>query len=314
MKRRLRLLLAIAATGGLAAGAWAADMVEPTAAQKARCDQAVGETAKRNCLSGYSVRGLRFPAAPLEGAPNQGVPSMALYKPPGPGPFPALVLLHTCGAFAGNDQLLGWARTALAKGYVVFALDSFTQRGVTGDRGCSNPGFSAMAVRARDAFEALAYLAQFPFVDKARIAAMGFSQGARVSYLLANDGVAHMFSSGGRFAAIVAVYGQCFSHTSKVEYVRSGMTTPVLALLGGKDKDGDPAECLPRLEKAKAEGAPVEWHVFDWVGHVWDQPSRTPGRYAPFNEPPYQVWFQYDEAATQQSHAMAFAFLGREMH
>lgn len=314
MKRRLLVLLGIAATFSLAPDARAVDKAEPTAEQKARCDQAMTEAAQRFCVNGYSVRGLQFPTAPSEDGPGQGIPSMAFYKPPGPGPFPALVLLHTCGGFTSNDQLLGWARLALSKGYVVFALDSFTQRGVTGDRGCGNPGFPVVPVRARDAFEALAHLAQFPFVDKARIAAMGFSQGARVSYLLANDGIAHSFSSGGRFAAIVAVYGQCFSPTAKIEYVRSGMTTPLLSLLGGKDKDGDPAECLPRLEKVKAEDAPVEWHVFDWVGHAWDQPSRTPGRYTPFNEPPYQVWFQYDATATQQSHELAFDFLSRVMH
>jgi dienelactone hydrolase len=314
MMSRLLLVLAIAATIGLAPAARAVDLVEPTAEQKAHCDQAPTETAQRACLNAYRVRGLQFPAAPVEGGPGHAV-VMAIYKPPGSGPFPALVLLHTCGAFADNDQLPGWASTALAKGYVAFVLDSFTQRGVFGDRGCSGGGLpDVVAARVRDAFEALAHLAQFPFVDKTRIAAMGFSQGARVSYLLAGDTISRIFSSGGRFAAIVAVYGQCFSPATKRDYIRPDMTTPLLSLLGGKDKDGDPAECLPRLEKVKAGGAPVEWHVFDWVGHVWDEPSRSPGRYAPFNEPPYRVWFQYDEAATQQSHDLAFAFLARAMH
>lgn len=313
MKCRLLLLLAITATLGLAPSVRAADRDVPTADQKAHCDKIANEAVQRACLSGYSMRGLQFPVAPSEDGPGHS-PVMAIYKPPGPGPFPALILLHTCGSFANNDELFGWATTALAKGYVAFVVDSFTQRHVLGDRGCSNPGFPVIAVRTRDAFDALAHLARFPFVDKTRIAAMGFSQGGRVSYLLSSDSVAGAFSHGERFAAVVAVYGQCYNPSAKVAFVRSDMTTPLLSLLGGKDKDGDPAECVPRLEQAKAGGAPVEWHLFDWVGHAWDEPSRTPGRYTPFAEPPYQVWFQYDEAATQQSHELAFAFFSRVLH
>lgn len=311
---RLLLLLVIAVAAGIGPAAYAVDRVEPTAEQKAQCGRLSAEPTKAFCLKGYMARGLQFPAAPVEGGPSHGV-VMAVYKPPGPGPFPAIILLHTCGAFAENDQLSGWINAALANGYVAFPVDSYTQRGVFGDWGCGGGGLpSIVAARVRDGFDARTHLAQFPFVYKTRIAAMGFSQGGRVAYLLASEAMVHAFSHGGRFAAVVALYGQCFSPTSKAVYARADMTTPVLSLLGGKDKDGDPAECLPRLEQAKAGGAPVEWHVFDWVGHVWDQPSRNPGRYIPFNEPPYQVWFQYDEAATQQSHELAFNFLGRVMH
>jgi dienelactone hydrolase len=209
----------------------------------------------------------------------------------------------------------GWVHTALANGYVAFVLDSFTQRGFGGDTVCNGgwPGVAPVAVRARDAFDALAHLKQFPFIDKARIGAMGFSHGARVAYLLSSEHVAKDFASAGRFAAVVAVYGQCFSPKHNISYVRDDMSTPLLALLGAEDHDGDPKECIPRLDKVKADGAPVQWHLFDGVGHVWDQPSRSPGKRMPFDEPPGWTWFAYDAKVTEQSHALAFDFLGRAM-
>jgi dienelactone hydrolase len=114
-------------------------------------------------------------------------------------------------------------------------------------------------------------------------------------------------------AASVAVYGQCYSPTRKFSYIQHDVVAPTLALLGELDDDGDPKECLPRLEKIKAAGAPVEWHVYPRTGHAWDQPNRVPGRQFPFNEPPYKVLFEYSADVTNQSRGRAFEFLARSM-
>ncbi len=312
---RALLFLAVAVVLGAASIARAIEQAEPTPQQKARCDKAATDQGKRFCLAGYGVRGLQFPQTAIEGGPGTSVPSMAIYKPAGPGPFPALVLLHTCAGLSTNDQMPGWVHTALAKGYVAFVLDSFSQRGFGSDSVCNGgwPGIASIAVRARDAFDALDHLARLPFVDKTRIAAMGFSHGARVAYLLTSERVVKAFASAGRFAAVVAVYGQCFSPTHNLDYVHDDISIQLLALLGAEDHDGDPKECIPRLDKVKAGGAPVQSHVFGGVGHVWDQPSRSPGKRMPLNEPPGWTWFGYDANVTEQSHALAFDFFARAM-
>ena len=50
-----------------------------------------------------------------------------LSKPGGDGPFPAVVLLHTCGGF--NDWFKGcWPEYLNSLGYVTLAVDSFGPR------------------------------------------------------------------------------------------------------------------------------------------------------------------------------------------
>jgi dienelactone hydrolase len=283
----------------------------PTPEPQARCDRLAAGRERDFCVNGYGAPALAFPAAAEEGAHGE-LERMAIFKPPGNGPFPAIVLLHTCAALGSNPQIPYWVRQALARGYAAFVVDSFRPRGFFGNAGCGGIP-NAVPMRVRDAFAAAAHLARFAFVDATRIAAQGFSQGARVSYLLASRGVGNIFAQGVRFAAVVTTYGQCFSPTTKTPFVRDDMTTPLLALLGEKDDDGNPKVCLPLLEHARAAGAPVEWKVFPGVGHVWDQPNRVPGRRMPFNEPPGSVLYQYDAAVTEQSRDLAFDFLARVM-
>ena len=54
-------------------------------------------------------------------------------KPPGPGPFPAVVLLHGCGGF--HSLMLSWADRLARFGYTALAVDSFGPRGI--DEQCS---------------------------------------------------------------------------------------------------------------------------------------------------------------------------------
>ena len=63
------------------------------------------------------ARDLKFP----EQAKSLGVFSaleMAIYKPEGAGPFPALLLMHTCGGLTQHIQ--EWTKRAMQRGYVVF--------------------------------------------------------------------------------------------------------------------------------------------------------------------------------------------------
>lgn len=314
MRVRIFAFLAAAAAGLVGSPALAVDQIEPTPEQKTRCERALNESGKRFCLAGYSVRGLDFPVTAQDVVPNS-VRAMAIYKPPGSGPFPAIILLHTCATLDLNDQLAYWARAALANGYVAFVLDQFTQRGIHGNEGgcgAAWPGWrNRDAGRARDAFDALAHLGRFDFVDTKRIAAMGFSEGARAAYYLSSRGVGNLFATGGRFAAVVALYGQCYVAASGLNRIASDIATPLLALLGEVDVDGDPKHCVPRLQAAKDSGAPVEWTVFPKTGHVWDQPSRIPGKRMSWHEPPYTVLFEYNRGVTEQSRDLAFAFLQR---
>ena len=102
-----------------------------------------------------------------------------LTKPKGAGPFPAVVLLHSClGLPAGRrsmaDAFAGW-------GYVALFVDDFTTRGVK--ETCAVDFNEALP----DAYGALAFLSALPYVDPARIAAIGFSQGADTALKIASS-------------------------------------------------------------------------------------------------------------------------------
>ena len=92
-----------------------------------------------------------------------------LSRPKGSGPFPAVVLLHTCLGLPAERASIG-DRIA-AWGYVALFVDDFATRGLK--ETCAVDFPQALA----DANGALAYLASLPYVDRPRIAAIGFSQG-----------------------------------------------------------------------------------------------------------------------------------------
>lgn len=115
-----------------------------------------------------------FPNAPLD-ASDRKIERVSglLSKPEGQGPFPTVVILHTCGGFTSHVSQ-DWPSYLSGLGYVVLSVDTFGSRGYAR---CPNP-YMARQPYVKDAYGALDYLANQPFVDRNRIAVMGFSMGA----------------------------------------------------------------------------------------------------------------------------------------
>ena len=78
--------------------------------------------------------------------------------------------------------LVDWAKEAVARGYVVLLVDSLGPRGVTSV--CAGPKAGVNFARGtRDALQAAEHLRRQPFVDRDRVALVGFSWGAMVGLL-----------------------------------------------------------------------------------------------------------------------------------
>jgi len=252
------------------------------------------------------ARDLKFP----EQAKSLGVFSaleMAIYKPEGAGPFPALLLMHTCGGLTQHIQ--EWTKRAMQRGYVVFVIDSLTQRGLK--ENCA-PGTSANPFRGeKDAFDALEHLKQFAFVDQQRIGLVGFSWGAFVGLLASSQEMSAAFAKGKRFGGIVAFYPYCTVRLSSgtLDFLRSDITTPLLLLLG--DADPAPVDCVPKLETLKNQGAPVEWHVYPGATHRFES-SETNG-VTRRNVNGEAVAYRYDKTATDDSIRRVFEFFERRL-
>lgn len=199
------------------------------------------------------------------------------FKPPGTGPFPAVVLMHTCGG-VHKPHIKEHASTLLASGYVVLVVDSFEPRGFPN---CSVRLLTVSAGIA-DAYAALNRLASLPFVDPTRIYQMGYSWGGIVATLLASPQSAALVGSPARFAATVSHYSNCIYQGSR-RFMMQDIDRPVLMLMAEQDQELPPTSCFPLLDELRANGQPVEWHVFPGATHGWDQRGQGSRGYV-FNE------------------------------
>jgi len=92
-----------------------------------------------------------------------------MYRPDGPGPFPAVVLLHGCdGIGAFNLAWASWFRDA---GYVALVVDSLAARHTA--TGICIPDHPSPRQQALDGYGALQYLRTRGEVAAPRIAVIG---------------------------------------------------------------------------------------------------------------------------------------------
>lgn len=247
-------------------------------------------------------------------------PSMAMYKPQGNGPFPALVLHHQCGGLRNpsgswqNLSMLDWAKTAVERGYVAFIIDSMGQRGV--DTLCSGAKAGVHFMRgARDALLAAEHLAKFDVVDKSRIAHAGYSWGAMVALALSGKNWGEALGNGTRFAAAVAFYPGCFTirppSGSPYELINPDVDTPLLVLMGSLDTETPVSDCLPKLEAAKAAGGPVQWHVYPDATHCWD--CKNLDNHTKTDSRGNRVIYLYSSQITKDSENRMFDFLQTQL-
>jgi len=193
----------------------------------------------------------------------------SVFKPGGAGPFPAVVLAHTCGGLQAH--ITDRAKDLLAAGFVVLVLDAYGPRNHTAY--CQPRGVLAPRVY-KDAFDALAHLSQMKEVDADRIYLVGLSLGSFVASSAASPVLARLVGSDQRFRATVGWYGSCTLDVSpypKWQLLHPDTDRPVLLLLAGKDTETPVAECFPLVEQLKAEGRPVDWHVYPEATHGWDK-------------------------------------------
>lgn len=250
------------------------------------------------CVAATSNLTLTTTAA--NGAVEQ-IPATIL-KPDGPGPFPAVVIMHDCSGLGprSSGTPMRWARELVNSGYVIIIPDSFTVRGHPGGV-CTNssPGRNdvAPARRAPDAYAALAHLRTLSYVDGSRIGIMGGSHGGSTTLasVVAPERERESLAQEKRrgFGAAVALYPGCAARLGGWRTLRqaggSGPITsyvgvykplaPLLILIGEND-DWTPAEpCRKLVEIAHQAGYPVSIKVYPGAHHSFD--SNFPVNYNP---------------------------------
>jgi dienelactone hydrolase len=234
-----------------------------------------------------TTSGLSIPTTAPNGASEQ-IPA-TVSKPDGPGPFPAIVIMHDCSGLRPTSSGAPgrWAKELVRRGYVVLLPDSFTTRGHAGGV-CTDPSPSRTEVapsrRVRDAYAALAYLRTLPYVDGRRVGLMGGSHGGTTTLasMVASESDTEPLAPDRHagFVAAVALYPGCTTRLGSWRPGSAGVYSPVaplLILIGEKD-DWTPAEpCQKLTEAAQKAGYPVAIKVYPGAYHSFD--SDKPVRY-----------------------------------
>jgi dienelactone hydrolase len=224
-----------------------------------------------------------------------------LAKPDGAGPYPAVIGLHGCaGMHDTTKQRL--ADELVARGYVVLLVDSYaTRHGI--DHACTSSAFATFVRRRPDAYGALVFLAGQTFVDPHRVAAVGFSAGARVSLSVAETNSFEQFVPEGnlRFRAAAAFYPPC-----KQAVGRPGI--PTLIFIGALDDWTPATDCSNKLASWGNDGPPIELVVYPGAHHGFYYPHLQPGTTL------FGHWLEYNgEAAANASHRL-HQFLDRHLN
>jgi dienelactone hydrolase len=206
-----------------------------------------------------------------------------LRQPRDAGTSPAVVLLHGCsGGWRQLDER--WAKLLASWGYVTLTVDRFGPRGLTSTCTGGPPPATVF-----DAYRALDFLMQQPFVDRDRVAVIGFSQGGLLALISVERGTIER-ASDDKFRAAIAFYPPCLG-------VKNSMTVPTLILIGELDDWTLARECRNLVEgrddygisRQKGLGVPIEFVVYPGAHHAFDVPSlATPikllGHRLEFNE------------------------------
>jgi len=230
---------------------------------------------------------VHFPSVAVGSTPAGPEIGGWLYRPPGEGPFPAIVLAHTCAGVSDHTTL--WGNLLANWGYVVVAPDSFSPRGEKSV--CARGMVVSGSARVADVAGAIDFLNAQPYVERNRIGLIGHSHGGwttvravQRNYDLAARGL----------RAAVAYYPSCAAPFDR------NVSVPLLILIGDKD-DWTPADNCRKLQAAGfADPGLVEAVYYPRAYHSFDY--KLPDRTA------YGHHLAYDPSAAPDAEARTKAF------
>ena len=185
-----------------------------------------------------------------------------MMKPDGGGPFPAVVMLHGCDGLDSvhaSNTYNTWASRLVSWGYVTLQVDSLGPRGETNI--CGKSMRVAPFERIFDAYAGKSYLANQSYVNKNRIAVMGWSHGGWTALYAVNKNTLK-FIRAEPYRAAIAFYPWC--GVSEIHLI-----TPLLILIGEED-DWTPANRCKNLKLEPETTNEVNLKVYPKAHHGFD--------------------------------------------
>ena len=169
-----------------------------------------------------------------------------LTKPEGNGPFPAIVFLHGwCWHEFGKPRSESWSSRLVDWGYATLQLDSFGPRKMSNDCSDKTGLFSMSLARVQDAYDAKDFLAKISFIDRKRIALLGWSHGGHSAlYVLLKQ--IQSQSQETPFKAAITFYPYC-------DMPLYNLNAPLLILIGESDDWTQAKECSEMMPLEQGE-------------------------------------------------------------
>jgi dienelactone hydrolase len=234
---------------------------------------------------------------------------LKLVTPPGPGPFPTVLLIHGCGGLFGIEQpnpiMDEYAHSAVQAGWAAAILDSFSPRGWKAPwarrRVCIGLRLQGHR-RSADVLAGLDLLGADPRIDLRHLRIASWSHGGwAVGDLvtLPDPGDGSLRRTMAEVEGIYFTYPFCGfpAQGGRRDWTWKGEVRFVFA---EHDTVQSAAGCQPMLDRARKAGARVEAVVIPGVTHAFDE--RVKAADSPF---------KFDEAATVLAHQEFIAWLRR---
>jgi dienelactone hydrolase len=208
-------------------------------------------------------------------------PSIRLYKPEGPGPFPAVLQVHGCGGAKPIQD--DYARAARDVGALVIVLDSLAPRGIDFDTAlrlvCSGRRLRG-GERAGDVVAGLEMLRRRSDVDPSRIALAGWSHGGwSIMDLLAFKtpkerpynlkNLPPDVWKGVRGIELIYPFSGFPSLTLRRGWTKTDI--PVDALLVEQDTIAKIPDTLMAFDKARKSGGQIDVETWSGVTHAFEE-------------------------------------------
>ena len=196
-----------------------------------------------------------------------------VFRPPGPGPFPAVVALHGCAGLGDAsgpiDRLYAdWGERLAAAGYVAVFPDSFGSREAGPQCRVRPREVRARIERVEDAEAARRWLEGQDWIRADRISLMGWSQGGSAA-LFAVQPRAPTGKGSADFRTAVAFYPVCRRAVERAWSAR----VPTLVMIGKAD-DWTPAkDCESMVREARGRSARAEIVTYPGAFHAFDHPD-----------------------------------------
>jgi dienelactone hydrolase len=199
-----------------------------------------------------------------------------LFKPEGPGPFPAVIALHGCGGLGSNGKLgarhADWAERLKAEGMLVLFPDSFGSRGLASQCLVADRTVRPSKERVSDTYAARAFLMDRSDVQKDRVSLLGWSNGAStVLWSISSDKKPK--DDRPDFHAAVSFYPGCRLVAQAAERRDFELRLPLLLLIGEADTWTPAAPCRQLVKTATDAGRPAAIVSYPGATHDFDHPS-----------------------------------------